>query len=385
VASARSTLRWVIVLCCAPGLLAVASYAGSGNAVTPDIEKSHPRVNANRHPEPTYSVQVGLDNEIFPAFANFASLQKPQERTWGTVVVKIANSTDTPLRNRIFVTVRGWSDEEIQLAEMAAGDERTYLFAPAFLPRLYNNREIAAATVAIRVTDLAGRVLFATTAPARIRSVDDMYWGAGFKYARFIASWITPHNPEVEQLLSRAKEFMPGRRLPGYEPWKTADQQRESTTVQARAIYRALQEKGVSYVKSSITFGGHGAVSERVRMPYESLERASANCIDGVVMFASLFENLGMDAVVVLVPGHAYIAVRSSQGSDKYLYIDTSLTGRATFETAVQTAEQGMARTSPRDITRIPVADSRSAGIYPMPEPDTEIGLKNFTAATRLP
>jgi hypothetical protein len=377
-------VRRLILLCSLLGLLASA-FAADEIAAAPDVEKSHPRASANRHPEPTYSVQVGLDNEIFPAFANFAALQKPQERTWGTVVVKIANPTDAPLRTRVSVTVRGWSDEEIQLAEMAAGEVRTYLFAPTFLPRLYNNREIAAATVAIRATDLGGHVLFASTVPARIRSVDDMYWGAGFKYARFIASWITPHNPEVEQLLSHAKEFMPGRRLPGYEPWKTADQQRESTTVQARAIYRALQEKGVSYVKSSLTFGDHSAVSERIRMPYESLEHASANCIDGVVMFASLFENLGMDAVVVLVPGHAYVAVRSSQGGDKYLYIDTAVTGRATFETAVQTAEQGIAHTSPHDITRIPVADSRSVGIYPMPEPETEIGLKNFTAATRLP
>jgi hypothetical protein len=112
-------VRRLILLCSLLGLLASA-FAADEIAAAPDVEKSHPRASANRHPEPTYSVQVGLDNEIFPAFANFAALQKPQERTWGTVVVKIANPTDAPLRTRVSVTVRGWSDEEIQLAEMAA-------------------------------------------------------------------------------------------------------------------------------------------------------------------------------------------------------------------------------------------------------------------------
>ena len=58
-------------------------------------------------------------------------------------------------------------------------------------------------------------------------------------------------------------------------------------------------------------------------------------------------ENLGMDPVVVLVPGHAYVGVRTAPTGDRYLYLDTALTGRATFEAAVQSAETGMARTIP--------------------------------------
>ena len=42
----------------------------------------------------------------------------------------------------------------------------------------------------------------------------------------------------------------------------------------------------------------------------------------------------GMDATVVIVPGHAYAGVRVAQGSAKFLFIDVALTGRATFETS---------------------------------------------------
>ena len=195
-----------------------------------------------------------------------------------------------------------------------------------------------------------------------------MYWGQNFKFAPFIASWITPHDPRVELVLSRAKEFAPNRRLPGYEDWKDAAGQERETQIEARAIYRALQAGRVSYVKSSITFGGNNEVSERVRMPRESLRQSAANCIDGVVLFASLFENLGMAPAVVVVPGHAYVGVRVARGSTRYLYFDTALTGRASFEAAVAAAERGLAKYPQSQILSVRVDDARRAGIFPMPQ-----------------
>jgi hypothetical protein len=197
-----------------------------------------------------------------------------------------------------------------------------------------------------------------------------MFWGDKFKYASFIASWVTPHNVSVEAVLSKAKEFMPGRRMPGYETWKSTDEQARTTAMEAKAIYRALQQKGVSYVKSSSTFGtsANAAISERVRMPFESLRDSSANCIDGAVMFASLFENLGMDPVIVLVPGHAYVGVRIAENSDKYYYIETAIVGRnASFESAVNSANEGLSKWPSDKVMRIQIDDARRAGIYPMP------------------
>jgi len=317
--------------------------------------------------QPIYVVHAGLDGEIFPAFANYASLQEPEQRRLATVSVKIVNPTHDLLRNRVVVQIPGWSDQEIQVVEVAPGETRTFLFAPTFGPRLFANREIVPATASVVATDMATHLVFTGTAPVRLRAAEDMYWGADFKYAPFIAAWVTPHDPQVEQILSRAKEYAPGRRLPGYETDKNTAAQVHETYVQARAIYRALQEAGISYVKSSLTFGGHQEVSERVRLPRESLRRISANCIDGAVMYASLFENLGMDPVVVLVPGHAYVGVREAENSQDYLFIETSLTGRASFDTAVLAAGRSLSRYRPQQITRIPIAQSRQDGIYPMP------------------
>lgn len=355
-----------IVAILALGLSPIGLSAG-GDYDKPDLPHS---IHAARKTklEPTFSITAGINGDVFPAFANYASLQNPDQRNWSVVSVKVSNSSSNEQRYRISVRVPGWSDEEIQVVNIAAGSSRSLSFAPSFLPRLYANREIAAATAQVRITDLAGNPIYYSTVPLRLRAAEDMLWGAHFEYARFIASWVTPHDPRVVQVLSRAKELMPGRRLPGYEEWKDAKGQEVETRLQAKAIYLALQRQRLSYVKSSLTFGANAGISERIRTPRESIRESSANCIDGSVLFASAFENLAMDPVIVLVPGHAYVGVKLAESSDDYLYIDTSLTGRVAFDSAVNAAQHNLAKYQPAEIDRISIHDARRAGIYPMPQ-----------------
>ena len=358
---------WLPTLALIAVLAAAIPFAGASR----DSEKPVPAVAASAPVavQPTYTVSAGIDGEIYPAIANFSSSQRPSGRQMATVTVKITNTGRELLKNRIAVSVPGWSDQEIQMVEVAPGITRSFQFAPSFLPRMFSNREITPATAAVVASDAAGKTVFSTTVPVRLRSTEDMYWGARFRYASFIAAWVTPHDPLVEEVLSRAKEYMPGRRMPGYEEWKNTAGQTNSTYMQAKAIYNALHQMGVSYVKSSLTFGNNTDISERVRLPRETLRRASANCIDGAVLYAAAFENLGMDPVIVLVPGHAYVAVREANNAQNLLYIETSLTGRATFENAVLSASKGMNKVPAAKVLRVGIAQARAQGIFPMPLP----------------
>ena len=369
--SSRARLLSIVFLC---ALIAVCVIprARAGADATPKTEAA--TTLKNRQPQPTYSVIAGIDGDIFPVFANYFAFQKQAERQLGTITLTIRNSSDKLLQSRIAVRVPGWSDEEVQYVEVAAGQVRNVQFAPTFLPRFYRNREIAPASVAVAISDMGGKPVWSATIPVRLRSADDMYWGRNFEYSNFIASWITPHDPNVEMILSRAKNLMPGRRLPGYETWRTNGVQEKTTYLQAKAIYQAIQREGLSYVKSSSTLGAqtNSDITERVRMPGESLRQLSANCIDGVVLYASLFENLGMEPVVVLIPGHAYVGVRLSPDSDRYLYIETALTGRTSFEAAVQSAGSGMQKHAASETIRVRVTKARQAGIYPMQSPDLQ-------------
>lgn len=340
-------------------------FAGDNSADKSDVRP--PSSGRTPFSSAPYKIQAGIDGEIYPVFANYASLQRQSDRTFGVISVTLSNPSVAISHQRISVQIPGWSDSEIQTVDLAPGSSRTVAFAPAFLPRFYENHEITAATAHVTISDIASSRIDETTVPVKLRSSEDMFWGNGFKYAPFIASWVTPHDNLVETVLTRAKQLVPDHRLPGYESWKNATQQEPETYRQAKAIFNALQRMGLSYVKSSVTLGDHQGVSERVRMPHMSLTESSANCIDAAVMYASIFENLGMDADIVIVPGHAYAGVRVAEGSPRFLFIDVALTGRSTFDAAVESAQKGMESHPPSTVTQVIVKNARSAGIYPMP------------------
>ena len=246
--------------------LALPAYSWAGEAGDANDRGDVRPPITGRHLEPTYKIQAGIDGEIYPVFANYASLQRQSDRTFGVVSVTISNPSDTPLRRRISVNIPGWSDEEIQTAEILPGATRTLLFAPSFLPRFYKNHEITAATANVTISEAGSGAPYETTVPVRLRSAEDIFWGNSFKYAPFIASWVTPHDKLVESALVHAKQFVPDHRLPGYENWKNAALQEQATYRQAKAIFTALHLMGLSYVKSSVTLGDHKGVSERVTL-----------------------------------------------------------------------------------------------------------------------
>jgi hypothetical protein len=365
-------LRRSLSFCLFQAVLVLASTRVLANArcFGGEAAADHPAPKVTRAAQSAtfYKIQAGIQGEIFPVFANYASLLGQEQRSFGIVSITITNSGKESLRQRVAVSVVGWSDEEIQLSDVPAGGQHTLNFAPSFLPRFYKNREITAATVHVTFSDLTGTKKFdETTVPVRLRSAEDIYWGNGFKNAQFIASWVTPHDETIEKVLAEAKLYTPDRRLPGYENWKTAAEQEQETFLEAKAIYNAVKKMGLSYVKSSATLGGNQPSSERVRMPRVTLSHNSGNCIDAAVLYASLFENLGMEPSVIIVPGHAYVGVRVSQGSSELLFLDAALTGRSSFTAAVSSANIGLAKHPASATTKVMIEEARSSGIYPMP------------------
>src|ERR1041385_8837017 len=119
--------------------LLLVMFVHSAKAGESDADKPGIRPPVQRQPGPTYKIEAGIDGEIYPVFANYASLMGQNERSFGVVALTISNPGSTPLHDRVSVRVPGWSDEEIQMIDLATGATRTLLFAPSFLPRFYKN------------------------------------------------------------------------------------------------------------------------------------------------------------------------------------------------------------------------------------------------------
>src|SRR5262249_39237566 len=120
---------------------------------------------------------------------------------------------------------------------------------------------------------------------SRFNAVEDPETGTRRDLTRYYGAWVTPHVEPVQALVRRAADRLPDRRIAGYQGRRNP----ETTAAQVQALFETLKAEGLSYIDSVIDFGaGPGQVTQRTRLPRESLRHKSANCIDGTVLIASL-------------------------------------------------------------------------------------------------
>ena len=107
-------------------------------------------------------------------------------------------------------------------------------------------------------------------------------------------------------------------------------------------------------------------------MPKDAINMASANCIDGAVLFASAIENIGMDPYIVLIPGHAFVAWDIWEDSDTIDCLETTMVGSYSFEAANERGLEAYERevengNFDRDVSQLlSIEKARVIGITPM-------------------
>ena len=311
-----------------------------------------------------YTLDIPGGGEIFPALTSSAPAQY-----WPIATLTMVNTSSQPVVETVSAVIHDWSRQSAQTVNLAPNERRTIPLNPELLPRAFENGEIRPATLEVHANILGTTLGYLETRPVYLHSASDFYWGDKLANAQFIARWVTPHDPSVLQLVSSARNYVRRGRLAGYasrgnaEPAVAAQVEDE-----ARAVFQAIKHLGVSYVSSISTFGNFASKAERIRLPRETLSMNGANCVDVSVAFASAMENLGLEPVIVLVPGHAFTGVRLARGSSKILYLDLTVVPDGTFEAAVRRAQDWMQKTPKARVNVIDVAAARSHQIYPMPQ-----------------
>jgi hypothetical protein len=315
--------------------------------------------------EVRYQLELPGRGEIFPALA----ASNPSDY-WPVAVLTIANTSSLPVVQTVSAEIPEWSRRTARALVVGPHETRTVRINPELLPQAYQNAEMRRAVLEVRANGPDNQPEFTETRPVYLHAVSDLYWGAKFANAQFIARWVTPHDPAVIRLVSSARRYVAGGRLAGYQlagnsPGQVAGQVRS----QARAVFEAMRQARISYVDSIFTFGNFTSDAQRVRLPRETLLLSSANCIDVSVAFASAVENLGMDPLIVIVPGHAFTGVRLGPDSQQILYLDLTVLPHGSFERASERAQYWLKKSPAGQVLVIDIAAARSLGIYPIPEP----------------
>jgi hypothetical protein len=343
-------------------LLLAVVFAGAGSASGHDP--------APAQPEPIsplrvhYQLDIPGGGEIFPALTSCAP-----PHYWPVATLSMVNTSSQPIVEMVSAEIPDWSRQSVETVSLAPNEARTVRLNPELLPQAYQNGEIRRATLEVRASIVGTAFGYNETRPVYLHSASDLFWGNKFVNVQFIARWVTPHDSTVLQLVSSARNYVRRGRLAGYLlPGSSVPGVAAQVADEARGVFEAMKHLGISYVASISTYGQFTSHAERVRLPRETLSLKSANCLDLSVAFASAMENLGLEPVIVLVPGHAFTGVRLTPGSSEILYLDLTVMPDGTFDAAAQRAHNWLQKTPKAQVNLIDIATARSRQIYPMAE-----------------
>jgi TolB-like protein len=273
------------------------------------------------------------------------------------VEITLKNETDKTLRLVVEVEIQGYTHTAKKTIEIKANQEQAFtppypVFITEKLDGLLTNQSTA---FAIKVKSLEGKAVFEETKPVVLLSRDTWVFENNFISERIgqqtIAAWVTPQSNTVAQVLSDAVKFSPFGGFVGYQPLEfiasgnkgeemkgIPKTEREITMMQVKAMYEAIKEKGIRYVDQSLQFPDKDR--QRVLLPEDSLRYKRANCIDGAVLFSSLMLQAGINPIILLVPGHAFVGWETWAGSGEYEVLETTKVGYTDFEAAVAAGQE---------------------------------------------
>lgn len=148
------------------------------------------------------------------------------------------------------------------------------------------------------------------------------------------AAYVNEQHPFVDKLLREALDTDVVSAFTGYQ---TKDPQ--ETYRQVYALWHALSERDLRYSDITTSAADSDCVaSQHVRMIDESINNAQANCVDGSVLLASLLRKVGIEPMLMMTPGHCYLAFYLDAEGKQLAALETTLLG-STPEEATELAD----------------------------------------------
>jgi hypothetical protein len=234
----------------------------------------------------------------------------------GLVRFFIANIGDDR-QFRVEATIEGVttpvSKTETVLKNQPAAIEVTPNLAPGFdLASVTGSRPAQLNLKVVALTDKGEQVVFQDSPQIELKPRDflptatfvDEEKALSENHALYMAAWVTPSAKAVETFLTEAKSRAPRNTFSG---------EQSATIPQVKALFDTLKARGVSYVMNPEMLAGTG-YGQRARLPGDVLTSTNAQCLEGAILYATLMEAIGLQPAIILVPGHAFVAWKTSPG-----------------------------------------------------------------------
>ncbi len=300
--------------------------------------------------------------------------------------IRVDNSTAVSIENArleltsspAFLRSKTWAFDRILAGEGLTLSDRRIDLDAAYLARL---DEAERGDIKLRLVR-GDHVLAETIVPVRLLARDE--WGGVSDMAQLLPAFVMPNEPAIYRILRSAAERLSehghSSALDGYQ-----SNNPKRAYMLAAAVYSAIAGLGLNYAQPPASFEARG---QKIRGPSKILQDCIATCLDTTLLFAAALEAAGLNAVTVLLDGHALagvwllkrtlpktvetdiIEIRKAIAARELIVFETTgITHRPAmlFEQAKQTAEAKLEENAAdRFVSAVDIARSRSSGITPL-------------------
>ncbi len=334
----------------------------------------------NRFPFlPDWSGEITLEYSAEINFAMVHNYQSPMARCiihnngdtpWTDVALTVESESLKPVTHRIeAVSPHTSVDITKDILLIPDADEMMRLTEP----------KLTSFTLRVTVGD---KEAFKMENPVRLMAYDQ--WLGASKHPEMLAAFVMPNHPLISRVLAAASGFMEKwTRSSALDEYQCGDPNR--ARLQVAAVYEALRSEGLIYVSAKASFEETG---QCIRTVDRVLTDKLGTCIDLTVLFASCLEAIGIQPILVLLKGHAFVGAwlaphigemigddadyllkNLADGISELVVVETTLltsSGSPDFEQAV---EQAVTKLKLPDALNcyVNVAECRFKGIRPLP------------------
>lgn len=272
--------------------------------------------------------------DIFPSYVLITSTMTPPQSPpqnylgdpFGLIGIEVENTSPN-------TNIRG----VIEMSEIAERTEFSYALPHVGQYRIYPKigyrfqqlsriRQPITVNLSISVAK-EGEPLETKTHSIRVRSVNDAVLSVRLPSGRVtnkmwaLAGFVNENHPAIDGLLREALNLPVPivREFVGYQSGQ------QEVINQVFAIWYLFQRHGFTYSSITTPTGASTDVqSQFVRFFEDSIRTQQANCIDGTVLFASILRRIGIDPIIVLRPGHAYLGFWLDKQHSKAAFLETT-------------------------------------------------------------
>ncbi|MCC6917764.1 MAG: DUF3320 domain-containing protein [Alphaproteobacteria bacterium] len=250
-------------------------------------------------PGPTVSLHCAAASHLSVAFQQNAvpviheiRIDNPTDRDLGEIVLTIgAEPAFAPVKTIRIDQIGAGSSHHIRVPDVPLD--------AAFLRRLTEGLE---GELRLLLTssgsDIASTVV-------KLRLLPPSQWGGLLSAPELTAAFVRPNDPAIDTVLhdagSRLATAGRSSAIDGYSSGK-----RERVWELASAIWSSLAAQAIVYVLPPASFERSG---QKVRSPGDILERKTGTCFDLTLLFAACLEQAGLNPLVVLTQGHAFVGL----------------------------------------------------------------------------